>query len=249
MDIQIIKDIAQQAGEKILDIYHNEDFSSTVDFKADDSPLTIADKAAHIVIMEGLTKAFPEIPVMSEEGRVIEYSERKDWSSFWCVDPLDGTKEFIKKNGQFTVNIALIQDGYPVLGVVYVPVTGESYYSDGEQSFLEKDGEVIELHVNNKVESRVAVRSSSHASDEETELLKKYGANDAISVGSSLKFCMVANGKADIYYRHGPTMEWDTASGQAVLEGAGGVVETMKGDRFFYNKEELRNKSFLCKGF
>ena len=158
-------------------------------------------------------------------------------------------KEFIKKNGQFTVNIALIEDGYPTLGVIYTPVTGETYYSFEGKSFLEVNGDTKELHVNNKGENRIAVRSASHASSEEDDLLSKYNVTDAISVGSSLKFCMVASGKADIYYRHGPTMEWDTAAGQAVLEGAGGKVKRLSGERFFYNKEELRNESFLCLGF
>ncbi len=249
MDIQKVIQIAKEAGEKILHIYENEDFSSTVDFKADDSPLTIADKASHVIIAKGLEEYFPEIPVLSEEGRSIDFAERKAWSTFWCVDPLDGTKEFIKKNGQFTVNIALIRDGYPVLGVIYTPVTGECYYSDGSKSYLEVGGETKLLKINNSVENRVAVRSASHAADEEDVLLSKYKVTDAISVGSSLKFCMVASGKADIYYRHGPTMEWDTAAGQAVLEGAGGKVQRLSGERFYYNKENLLNESFLCLGF
>ncbi len=249
MNIEKIIAIAKEAGAKILDIYENEDFSKTVDFKADDSPLTIADKASHEIIDKALSELFPEIPVMSEEGRSISYNERKDWKQFWCVDPLDGTKEFIKKNGQFTVNIALIEDGYPTLGVIYTPVTGEIFYSFEGKSFLEVNGDTKELHVNNKDENRIAVRSASHASSEEDDLLGKYNVTDAISVGSSLKFCMVASGKADIYYRHGPTMEWDTAAGQAVLEGAGGKVQRLSEERFYYNKEELRNESFLCLGF
>ena len=249
MNIQDIVAIAKKAGEKILDIYENEDFSKTIDFKSDDSPLTIADKAAHIIIAGALEELTPEIPVMSEEGREILFEERKDWKKFWCVDPLDGTKEFIKKNGQFTVNIALIENGYPTLGVIYTPVTDTTYYGDSNGAFMIVGSEKTPIKVNNKADNRIAVKSASHSTSSDDELLAKYKANDAISVGSSLKFCMVACGKADIYYRHGPTMEWDTAAGQAVLEASGGTVSTLEDKRFFYNKEVLRNNSFLCLGF
>lgn len=249
IDIQDIINISLKAGEKILDIYENVDFAQTVDFKADDSPLTIADKEANKIIVRELAKLYPEIPIMSEEEKEAPFSERKNWTKFWCVDPLDGTKEFIKKNGQFTVNIALIDNKLPVLGVVYAPVLDTTYYSDGEKSFMIKEGDKRQLRVNFKSTDRIAVRSASHASDEEDTLLDSYGVTDAISVGSSLKFCMVAEGKADIYYRHGPTMEWDTAAGQAVLEGAGGSVSNLEKERFSYNKEILRNNSFLCLGF
>jgi len=249
IDIQAIIRIAKEAGAKILDIYENEDFEKTIDFKADDSPLTVADKAANDIIVSQLTTLYPEIGMLSEEEKEVPYSDRKDWNMFWCVDPLDGTKEFINKNGEFTVNIALISDGYPILGVVYAPVLDTVYFKDGITSFMIKNGETTNLRVNNKSSKRIAVQSKSHSSEEETKLLSNYDVADSISVGSSLKFCMVAEGKADIYYRHGPTMEWDTAAGQAVLEGAGGSVSTMNNERFFYNKENLRNNSFLCLGF
>lgn len=249
IDINTIIRIAREAGAKILDIYENEDFTKTIDFKADDSPLTIADKAANEIIVSQLTALYPEIGMLSEEEKEVPYSERKDWKTFWCVDPLDGTKEFINKNGEFTVNIALISDGYPILGVIYAPVLDTIYVNDGMKSFMIKDGETTELHVNNKSSDRIAVQSKSHSSEEETKLLSNYNVADSISVGSSLKFCMVAEGKADIYYRHGPTMEWDTAAGQAVLEGAGGSVSTLENKRFSYNKENLLNSSFLCLGF
>jgi 3'(2'), 5'-bisphosphate nucleotidase len=249
MNIQDIITIAKKAGEKILDIYENEDFSKTIDFKSDDSPLTIADQAAHVIIAAALEELTPEIPVMSEEGREIPFEERKDWKKFWCVDPLDGTKEFIKKNGQFTVNIALIENGFPTLGVIYTPVTDTTYYGDSNGAFMIVGSEESPIKVNNKSDNRIAVKSASHSTAADDELLAQYKAKEAISVGSSLKFCMVACGKADIYYRHGPTMEWDTAAGQAVLEASGGTVSTLEGDRFFYNKEILRNSSFLCLGF
>lgn len=249
INIDNILKIAQEAGNRIIHIYENEDFESTVDFKSDESPLTIADKAANEVIVAELTHQFPTIPVMSEEEKENPYEERKAWTTFWCVDPLDGTKEFIKRNGQFTVNIALIEDGYPTLGVIYAPVLDIMYYSDGETAFKIEKGEKHELNVNNKSTNRIAVGSASHSSEEEKTLLKEYGVNEILGIGSSLKFCMVAEGKADIYYRHNPTMEWDTAAGQAILEGAGGSVSTLENERFFYNKEILRNNSFLCKGF
>ncbi len=249
MDIQDIIAIAKEAGIKILDIYENEDFSKTIDFKADDSPLTIADKASHVIIAEALAKLTPEIPVLSEEGIITPYEERKNWTKFWCVDPLDGTKEFIKKNGQFTVNIALIENGYPTLGVIYTPVTDTTYYGDNKGAFMIVGLDETPIKINKKTDNRIAVKSASHSTEADDVLLAKYKANDAISVGSSLKFCMVASGKADIYYRHGPTMEWDTSAGQAVVESAGGTVSSLDGKRFSYNKEVLRNGSFLCLGF
>jgi 3'(2'), 5'-bisphosphate nucleotidase len=250
-----LSDIAVAAGKKILEIYHDSDFSQVVDFKADQSPLTLADKASHEVIVAGLKKHFPDIPIISEEGKDIAYDERKAWDPFWLVDPLDGTKEFIKRNGQFTVNIALIHQGRPVIGVIYTPVTEELYYasqknyaSDVEPGAYKREtsGEAYPIAVRQSFQDKVAVRSSSHASEEEEAVLSKYGVTESISRGSSLKFCMVAEGKADIYYRHGPTMEWDTAAGQAVVEGAGGKVLKGAGpEPFTYNKESLLNGSFL----
>lgn len=253
INIRDLLNIARLAGEEILKIYNDEKLFNTVDFKADDSPLTLADKASHKIIEKELLKAFPSIPILSEEGKSISFDERKNWNMFWLVDPLDGTKEFIKRNGEFTVNIALIKDKYPVMGVIYVPVTQTYYFGNSllNESFKQiADGDPQNLEVNYKTDSRVAVQSRSHASDEEGAVMQRYKVSDSISVGSSLKFCMVAEGKADLYYRHGPTMEWDTAAGQAVLEAAGGkVLRTDTEKRFFYNKEELRNESFICFGF
>ncbi|MFP4092061.1 MAG: 3'(2'),5'-bisphosphate nucleotidase CysQ [Cyclobacteriaceae bacterium] len=255
IQLAILGDIAIEAGKEILNIYHHADFSKIVDFKADDSPLTTADKASHHIIMDRLSSKYPNIPVISEEGKDIPYESRKNWKYFWLVDPLDGTKEFIKRNGQFTVNIALIHDGKPVAGVIYTPVTEELYlaakagYADDMAAGAYKQEipkNPVPIRVNEKKDKLVAVRSSSHASEEEEVLLQKYGVTESISKGSSLKFCMVAEGKADIYYRHGPTMEWDTAAGQAVVECAGGKVLQGTGpDAFVYNKEVLKNGSFL----
>ncbi len=243
--------ISKEAGNAIMEIYNNAEFSSVVNFKADDSPLTLADQASHEVIMKELTVLTPDIPIISEEGEEVPYDVRKNYKQYWLVDPLDGTKEFINRNGEFTVNIALIENNVPTQGFIYVPVTGVMYYTENNTCYKEVGGKVETIQVNNSSDNRIAVRSKSHPSPEEEVVLNKYGVTDSISVGSSLKFCMVAEGKADIYYRHGPTMEWDTAAGQAVLQAAGGKV--FKGseevDNFVYNKVSLLNGGFLCLGF
>ncbi len=243
--------IAHDAGKAILAIYHDSNFSQVVDFKADDSPLTLADKASHEVIVDALAKLTPQIPIISEEGKDIAYDTRKDWEWFWLVDPLDGTKEFIKRNGEFTVNIALVHNHTPVLGIIYVPVKDVMYVGNATQQQASKTegGQTTALQVNRKTENLIAVRSRSHANEAEAALLEQHGVTDSISVGSSLKFCMVAEGKADIYYRHGPTMEWDTAAGQAIVTAAGGQVFANTGNEpFQYNKEVLLNGSFLVLG-
>ncbi len=248
---QDIISISVEAGEAIMDIYNNANLSDIVDYKADNSPLTLADKAAENVIRPGLQQLETQFPILSEEGRDISFNERKAWDTFWLVDPLDGTKEFIKRNGQFTVNIALIKNHYPVMGVIYVPATGVLYYGNASGAYKIVDGKKQALTVNKHAAERIAVRSASHASPEEDALLKEYMVTDHIAVGSSLKFCMVAEGQADIYYRHGPTMEWDTGAGQAIVEAAGGKVykSNTEEQRFDYNKENLLNGSFLCLGF
>ena len=249
--IKDIIEIAKNAGGAILEIYKDADLSNVVDFKGDDSPLTLADNASNDVIVKALELQFPDIPVMSEEMTQAPYETRKNWTKFFCVDPLDGTKEFIKKNGEFTVNIALIENGLPVLGVIYVPVTDVTYAGSSAGAIKIEGDKEVKIQINNKSSERIAVRSKSHAAAEEEVLLEKYNVTDTISVGSSLKFCMVAEGKADIYYRHGPTMEWDTAAGQAVVQAAGGKVfqGDQENDLFTYNKENLLNGSFLVLGF
>ena len=251
--IERLIQIAESAGREILKVYYDPNQQSHVELKDDKSPLTIADRISHETIMKELGQSFPDIPVLSEEGSVqYSFEERKKWSEYFLVDPLDGTKEFIKRNGEFTVNIAFVEDRKPSLGVIFVPVQGVSYYGDGSAAFKKdaKSGSVA-VRVNNKSKDRIAVRSKSHPSPQEEEVLNQFGVVDSISVGSSIKFCMVAEGKADIYYRHGPTMEWDTAAGQAIVQAAGGNVFTGASthDPFTYNKENLRNGSFLCVGF
>lgn len=251
---------ALKAGERILDIYHNEDFD--VDFKSDDSPLTKADTASHHIIMSYLEKT--GIPVLSEEGKGIAYETRKDWEYLWIVDPIDGTKEFIKKNGEFTVNIALIQDGVPILGVIYVPVLQELFYAAKDLgSFKAVDVAVTtaldailntgkQLPLALQKEQYTAVASKSHLSPETVEYIKtleaEHGEVATISKGSSLKLCMVAEGQADCYPRFAPTMEWDTAAGSAICKYAGKTVldwETKEEMR--YNREQLLNNWFLVK--
>ena len=244
--------IAKEAGEKVMAIYSDPGMSNVVDYKSDDSPLTSADKASHQVIVDQLSKLYPDMPVISEEGELPEYSVRKNYDYYWLIDPLDGTKEFINRNGQFTVNIALIHNHHSIFGIVYSPVIEELYLGNVESqlAFKEAKSGRITLKVNNKDTNRVAVRSKSHASNEEETILSRFGVVNSISVGSSLKFCMVAEGQADLYYRFGPTMEWDTAAGQAVVESAGGKVYHEIGPNLFkYNRENMLNGSFLCLGF
>jgi 3'(2'), 5'-bisphosphate nucleotidase len=249
--IEELKSIARKAGEEILGVYNDPERDNEVDFKADDSPLTIADLASNKVIIEGLKRLEVQYPILSEEEKHQAYEERRHWHSFWLVDPLDGTKEFINRNGEFTVNIALITEGKPTIAVIYVPVKDIMYWADDSGAWKASADAVTRLEVNNSTTNRVAVRSKSHASPEEETVLDRYGVIDSISVGSSLKFCMVAEGKADLYYRHGPTMEWDTAAGQAILQAAGGKVYigAEENEEFSYNKENLLNGSFLCLGF
>lgn len=243
-DIKEIIEIAVTAGNKIMEVYNDSSYIQNIEKKEDNSPLTIADKKSHEVIYNSLIKLYPQIPVISEEGTGIDYEKRKSWTTFWLVDPLDGTKEFIKRNGQFTVNIALIHALKPVLGVIQIPVTGEIYFADDKGCFKsDKNGVKKVISVNHKTKDLIAVASSSHKGNE-SGFLSRFDIKEEINVGSSIKFCFVAEGKADIYYREGPTMEWDTAAGQAIVESAGGVVFNLN-----YNKPDLKNRSFCCFGF
>jgi 3'(2'), 5'-bisphosphate nucleotidase len=249
--LQLIKDLAVQAGKKIMEVYQLPDFAAVTEAKSDQSPLTVADKAAHEVIVQGLMKHFPGIPVWSEEGRTIPYEERRHWERFWLVDPLDGTKEFLKRNGEFTVNIALIEGLRPVMGVIYVPATGVLYFGEWNRgAFTQAAGqEPRPIRVSGDTPGRIAVGSRSHSSPEEVAILQQYRVTDHVAIGSSLKFCLIAEGKANFYYRSGPTMEWDTAAGQAIVEAAGGRVTGINGEFLTYNKPSPLNSSFICTGF
>ncbi|MCO6499394.1 MAG: 3'(2'),5'-bisphosphate nucleotidase CysQ [Vicingus serpentipes] len=249
---------ALKGGEEILSVYDSE---FAVEHKDDKSPLTEADKRAHIAITKHLTAT--GLPILSEEGKAMEYSERKNWKQFWMVDPLDGTKEFVKRNGEFTVNIALIEDGHSTMGVIYVPVTKELYFADDKAHKVENFNsaansleELIDrstqLPVAQNRTNYIVVGSRSHMSEETeafiNEQKEKHQKVDILSKGSSLKLCMVAEGKADAYPRFAPTMEWDTAAGQAIVNGSGAqVINWETQEPMLYNKENLLNSWFLVK--
>jgi len=248
---------ALKGGIEILEVYNNE--TAQVQTKGDDSPLTQADTRAHQAIMKILEPT--GIPVLSEEGKHLPFEERESWSQLWIVDPLDGTKEFIKRNGEFTVNIALVENGRPILGVVYVPVTGELYLGTKGQGavklIIDSEAELSSEHLSQgksipiKMERQfTAVGSRSHMNVETEDFLKTYreehGEVAILSKGSSLKMCMVAEGLADVYPRFAPTMEWDTAAGQAVVEAAGfSMLEKESRLPLRYNKEDLLNPHFI----
>ena len=250
IDINDLLETARLAGDAIMEVYGQKELFGRVDYKADDSPLTIADQRSHETIKERLEKTYSHIPLISEEGREMAYEERKDWLYFWCVDPLDGTKEFIKRNGEFTVNIALVFNQRPILGVIYIPETGIFYYGSSKEGAFKKEarGNAQPIGISGKSTALTAVRSRSHTSEEEMEVIRSFPVEHFVATGSSIKFCLVADGTADLYYRHGPTMEWDTAAGQAILEAAGGKV-LAGAQPLRYNKESLRNSSFICRGF
>lgn len=256
---------ALKAGNAILGIYNKASFS--VELKADESPLTMADRQAHQIIKNSLAKL--DIPIISEEGRAVSYSERQNWERCWIVDPLDGTKEFIKRNGEFTVNIAMIEKNRPVLGVVFAPVPRTLYYAtlDNGAYKVKPIPDFAESEMDEVLESIFAspeklpcpdrisdaftiVGSRSHASDEllayvEQKRTEK-GAVQFIQAGSSLKICLVAEGTADVYPRLGPTMEWDTAAGHVVAESAGAKVKAYQsGKRLNYNKPDFLNPWFI----
>lgn len=247
IDIHGINDIALQAGEEIIKIYNTGDFETSV--KKDKTPLTLADKNSHDIIKNGLCKQYPEIPVISEEDKFVDFTHRKQWKYFWLVDPLDGTKEFINRNGEFTINIALIKENTPILGVIYVPAQGILYYADKTGAYKSENSGMIELHVNTQTDNLTVVKSRSHSTDQEDRFYSNYNVDKTISAGSSLKFCLVAEGKASIYYRSGPTWEWDTAAGHAIVKFAGGFVKDNSGGVFLYNKETLLNNGFCASAF
>ena len=252
---------ALAGAAEIMDVFENHDFQ--VQTKEDNSPLTIADVRAHNIIKTHLEKT--GIPILSEEGTSIHYEERKGWSRFWLVDPLDGTKEFIKRNGEFTVNIALIEEGTPVMGVVYAPVLKQIYYGDMENGAFRTQNispsatpETIASEADNlplplKRDTLNVVASKSHLNEETKNYIATLEQTSdrpvkTVSIGSSLKLCLVALGEADIYPRFGPTMEWDTSAGHAVVKAAGKrVLQANEDEELIYNKENLLNPFFVVK--
>lgn len=255
--VEVAKVAAVLAGKDILEIYHQDDFG--IETKDDESPLTTADKKAHLRIVEGLKGT--DIPILSEEGRSIPFEERNDWSLFWMTDPLDGTKEFIKRNSEFTVNIALIEQGKPILGVVYAPVLDKLYYGGTAVGFSKMTSTDDETILNHRKESTLEeiknnsariVASRSHQNLATQDFINSCKNSELVSMGSSLKFMLVAEGNADVYPRFAPTMEWDTAAADAILRGLGYNIFQVSDEGNItshtveYNKKNLLNPYFIA---
>ena len=253
MDLKSLVDpivaLAEDAGRAILEVY-STDFD--VQAKDDASPLTQADLASHRWIDAGLRALTPDIPIISEESGLADFEERRTWRRYWIVDPLDGTKEFVNRNDEFTVNIALIEDGKPVLGVVHVPVLDKTYVGCNGVGAQRREGDADPVPIEIAATSASPVRivgSRSHRGKSLDAFLERVGDYDMIPMGSSLKFCVIAEGGADLYPRLGPTSEWDTAAAQAVVEQAGGAVVTLDGKPMKYNqKEDILNPYFCVIG-
>lgn len=255
--VEVAKVAAVLAGKDILEVYHQDDFG--IETKDDESPLTTADKKAHLRIVEGLKGT--DIPILSEEGRSIPFEERNDWSLFWMTDPLDGTKEFIKRNSEFTVNIALIEQGKPILGVVYAPVLDKLYYGGTAVGFSKMTSTDDETILNHRKESTLEeiknnsariVASRSHQNLATQDFINSCKNSELVSMGSSLKFMLVAEGNADVYPRFAPTMEWDTAAADAILRGLGYNIFQVSDEGNItshtveYNKQNLLNPYFIA---
>jgi len=245
--------IARDAAAAILDIYDSE---FAVQHKDDNSPLTAADMAAHHCIIDGLALLTPDIPVLSEESaHEVSAAQRRPWSRLWVVDPLDGTREFVKRNGEFTVNIALVEQGVAVFGVVQAPVTGDLWHGGAGLGAFRRDGDTdVALHARNPALPPLRVAASRSHRDGRSEafigrMLQSFGEVEPLRLGSSLKFCRLAEGGMDVYPRFGPTSEWDTAAGQCVLEGAGGCVLDSEGRPLRYNQRDtILNGDFIALG-
>jgi len=241
--------IARQAAERILEVYEGE---FAVERKQDDSPLTAADLAAHRCIVEGLERLAPGIPVLSEESaHEVPTLLRRQWPVLWMVDPLDGTREFVKRNGEFTVNIALIDNGEPVLGIVQAPVTGTLWHGQKGRGAFRRDANAERrIHARKPATSPLCVAASrSHRDGRTAAFIRRMGEVEPVGLGSSLKFCRLSEGLMDVYPRFGPTSEWDTAAGQAVLEAAGGAVFDPRGRPLSYNQRDtILNGDFIALG-
>lgn len=243
-----ITKIAREAGDKILTIYQ-QDFD--VKTKTDASPVTEADVEAEKIILQGLRALTPNIPVLAEESEAAGDVPDLSGGTFWLVDPLDGTKEFIHKRGEFTVNIALIEQGHPTMGVIHVPAKDTTYFAEGPGKVWRQDGDLKPFAIAARTaptEGLTVVASRSHRTPETDDYIAKFKVAELISAGSSLKLCLLAEGKADLYPRFGRTMEWDIGAGQAILEAAGGTVETLDGVRLAYGKDGHDNPHFIAKG-
>jgi 3'(2'), 5'-bisphosphate nucleotidase len=247
--LQAVTAIALEAGRAIMEVYNGK---IEVSRKEDNSPLTQADLAAHLVIEAGLARLTPDLPVLSEESEALPYAERSLWPRYWLVDPLDGTREFIKRNGEFTVNIALIEQHEPVLGVVYAPALDLLYYAARSEGAWRKQNGGAEMRISARPydsEQITIAGSRSHTSERLSAFLSHFHSHELISMGSSLKICLVAEGRADVYPRLGPTSEWDTAAAQCILEEAGGKLVDTSNRSFRYNtKPSLLNPEFFATG-
>jgi 3'(2'), 5'-bisphosphate nucleotidase len=248
--LEAVADIARRAGREILEVYAAG--ATELRAKADASPLTAADLASHRLIVAALAELTPGLPVLSEESAEAPFTERADWQRYWLVDPLDGTREFLSRNGEFTVNIALIDGHAPTLGVVHAPVAGASYLGVVDEGAWRQQGQqpAQPIHAARRSGSPLrVVGSRSHRGDSLDTFLTRIGEHRLLAMGSSLKFCLVAEGAADVYPRLGPTCEWDTAAAHAVLAAAGGTVSDLDGAPLRYNtRVELRNPFFVAYG-
>ncbi len=246
--LQLAIQASEAACKEILEVYNSGDFQA--ESKGDNSPLTLADKKAHHVIASILQAT--NLPILSEEGKHIPYEERKHWEKFWMVDPLDGTKEFLKRNGEFTVNIALIENQKPVMGVVAIPVNGDVFFAQqGSGSFVKRNDTITSLpkrtHFDLTKSGVRVVASRSHMSDETQDFIQTLSEPTLVSQGSSLKFMLLAEGKADVYPRFAPTMEWDTAAAHVVVSETGiSVLQKDTDQPLLYNKPDLLNPYFIC---
>lgn len=250
VDVGALVKITVQAGQLVMKYYQSA--ALNIFRKSDRSPVTDADRAAHRFIEEQLARMTPDFPVLSEEGNVVPYEVRRHWETFWLVDPLDGTREFIEQTGHFAVCIGLIHRRYPLLGVVYMPAAGELFFANGKHAFKTRsNGAVTQLSLPQeppKVPWR-AVCSKGKMPERDRIFLEQLGIRHAEPVGSALKYCALAEGTADLFFRTRGNSEWDSAAGQAILEQAGGHVLDLQGQRFAYNKESLTNPPFVCLGF
>jgi 3'(2'), 5'-bisphosphate nucleotidase len=246
IDLEVLGNLAKEAGKAIMEVYETE---FEVERKADASPLTLADRRSHQIISTGLQSRYPDLPVLSEEGKEVPHAVRKAWPAFWLVDPLDGTKEFVKKNGEFTVNIALIEGTTPTLGVIYLPVLDRLYVADIHKGCWElQAGKSMKLMLGTSPPPNPVrvLKSRSHPSPDLEALLVTLPSCKSVIRGSALKFCAIAAGEADFYPRLGPTWEWDTAAGHAIVTAAGGVMVALDGTPFVYNKPNLLNGPFFA---
>ncbi len=241
---EVVK-VADEASEKVLEIYQT---NFDVAYKDDDSPITAADRTSHDIISRGLLRISGDIPILSEEGEQHPWEERQHWRRFWLIDPIDGTRDFTQRTGEFTVNIALIEHGAPVLGVVAAPALGETFWGIAGKGAFSRNhaGKIEQIRVVEPANVKRVVASKNHLNTETREFIATLGSIELVQAGSSLKFCRIAQGAADVYPRLGPTCEWDTGAAHAVLLAAGGIVTKLDGSALVYGKKDVLNPSFIA---